>query len=57
MFKNVIEFDCQSKLTGDLGINRPNFLNTKQHLLNNISLLIKMRPSEDIQVIRKAIKK
>ena len=56
MFKTVIEFNCQSKQQGDNGINRPIFLNTKLHLLNNIQTLLKMIPTEDISVIKKAKK-
>ena len=46
MVKNVVEFDCEAKLTqqkmgqfddgAKLGKNRPNLLNVKKHLLPNI---------------------
>ena len=40
MCRKVVEFDC---VTGG-GRARPEFLSTKRHLLNNVDVLIKIRP-------------
>ena len=42
MVNKIIEFDCTQvdELEDDFGIPRPDFLNTKKHLLRNIDLLI-----------------
>jgi len=52
MVKNVVEFDCEAKITNGLGKNRPNLFNMKKHLLPNIQKLIEMIPKEDIKVIK-----
>tara|TARA_B110000285_G_scaffold160493_1_gene179186 strand:- start:120 stop:293 length:174 start_codon:yes stop_codon:yes gene_type:complete len=43
MVMKVLDFDCTEVDSDDddeLGIYRPDFLNTKKHLLRNIDLLI-----------------
>jgi len=42
MVMKVLDFDCTlvDELEDDFGITRPDFLNTKKHLMRNIELLI-----------------
>ena len=46
MVMKVLDFDCTQvdEIEDDYGIPRPDFLNTKKHLMRNIDLLIQWRP-------------
>jgi len=46
MVMKVLAFDCTQvdEEEDDYGIQRPDFLNVKRHLMKNIDLLIKWRP-------------